>query len=315
MAAIKKFIQKFIQQNIYPTNYIRIGNVIEDCFEYLKIYLFRLEYSLDDYDRQQIQWSYHTFRSAIWITLNSWIYIFFNVHLAQYPSYFLLKILKSFEQIFHFERVDLLFQFQISVLIILEYQWFEFFRKILGYNFYGNKLFRKYCYQFDDNQLDNNYRQYLTRFIRLVTIELISKITIVYCSIFLSKQIEMNLFNTNLMIYLLSALIATNVLYSKASQLPYYNRCGSLSIMNWLARLQYQQQQQQQQRQQQHNGRNQSIRNAIRSNLFAQSMSDNYLGFTCGQMFILTKYKFIEIFLMNFQLVLLFYKKSIFEYF
>nr|XP_027202637.1 uncharacterized protein LOC113796539 [Dermatophagoides pteronyssinus] len=124
-----------------------------DYFEYLKIYIFRLEYSLDDYERRQIPRSYQTFRTTIWITLNSWINIFFTFHLAQYPSYFILKILKSFEQLFHFERVDLLFQFQISIFLILEYLCFGFFQKILHYNFPTNNVIRKYCYYFNDNQL------------------------------------------------------------------------------------------------------------------------------------------------------------------
>uniref|UniRef100_A0A6P6YCJ3 Uncharacterized protein LOC113796543 n=1 Tax=Dermatophagoides pteronyssinus TaxID=6956 RepID=A0A6P6YCJ3_DERPT len=150
----------------YPTNTnIHIDNIINDCFESLKFYLFRLEYSLDDYERRQIPLTYQTFRTAIWLTLNSWIDILFAIHLAFYPNNFLRKIMQSFEQLFQFERIDLLLQFQISVFIIFEYPWWIFFRKILHYNFQANNFFCKYRYHFNDNQLDNDYRQYLIRLI------------------------------------------------------------------------------------------------------------------------------------------------------
>uniref|UniRef100_A0A6P6YBI2 Uncharacterized protein LOC113796542 n=1 Tax=Dermatophagoides pteronyssinus TaxID=6956 RepID=A0A6P6YBI2_DERPT len=107
----------------------------------------------------------------------------------------------------------------------------------------------------------------------------------------------------------LSLFIYTNGLYSRAAQLPYYNRRGCLSIMNWLARLQYQQQQQQQNNNNNRPKRPISIRNQICSNLFGQIMSENHLGFSCGQIFPISKYKYVEIFIMNFVLILLFYKK------
>uniref|UniRef100_A0A6P6YB22 Uncharacterized protein LOC113796540 n=1 Tax=Dermatophagoides pteronyssinus TaxID=6956 RepID=A0A6P6YB22_DERPT len=327
-------------------------NIINDCFEFLKFYVFRLEYSLNDYERRQIPQSYQTFRLAIWLTLNSWINTFFSIHLALYPSEFFSKISKSFEQSFHLKRVDLLFQLQIPIFIILEYQWLNFLQKILHYQLKINNLFYKYYYHSDDyNQLKSKYIHYYTHYIHIYHIiskiilkillivlilsglfgiftfisefmannitfisivEIGSKITTVYICIFLSKQNEMNFFNISLILYIVSGLLATNILYSKVAQLPYNNQRGCLLIMNWLARSQYQQQQQQQQLNNGHDRnvlQSLSIRNTIRLNQFAQSMSDNHLGFSCGQIFIITKYKFIEIFLMNFQLVLLFYKK------
>lgn len=63
--------------SIYRTKYIRISDVINDCFECLKFYVFRLEYSLNEYEQRQIPWTYKTFKRTIWITLNSWINILF----------------------------------------------------------------------------------------------------------------------------------------------------------------------------------------------------------------------------------------------
>nr|XP_027202645.1 uncharacterized protein LOC113796547 [Dermatophagoides pteronyssinus] len=158
-------MMKRILNQIYPTNYIRIGNIIEDSFECLKFYVYRLEYSFEDYEQRKIQWSYQTFRTTIWLTLNSWINIFYIVHLAFFPNYFLWKSLKSFERAFQFERVDFLLQYQITMFIIVECLWFKFLKNILSYNYPFNNLMQRYAYYFDDNKLKSEYRQYLTRFI------------------------------------------------------------------------------------------------------------------------------------------------------
>ena len=55
-------MMKRILNLIYSTNYIRFGNVVQDCFESLKFYIYRLEYSFEDYEQRKIQWSYQTFR-------------------------------------------------------------------------------------------------------------------------------------------------------------------------------------------------------------------------------------------------------------
>nr|XP_027202704.1 uncharacterized protein LOC113796600 [Dermatophagoides pteronyssinus] len=115
----------------------------------------------------------------------------------------------------------------------------------------------------------------------------------------------MNLFNTSICIFFLSTCIYSNGIYSHASQLPYYNRLGCLSLINWLTRSKYQRYNKNR------SIRSISIRNDIRINLFTQIMSENHFGFNCGQIFPVIKYKYVEIFLMNFQLVILFYKKII----
>ncbi|KAH9501068.1 hypothetical protein DERF_011937 [Dermatophagoides farinae] len=50
------------------------------------------------------------------------------------------------------------------------------------------------------------------------------------------------------------------------------------------------------------------LRAIIKSNLFVQTMTNNQLGFTCGHLFYITKYKYNELILMNIPLILMFYK-------
>ena len=84
-----------IRQYVYPTDFIRIGDMVKDFFECFKYYVFRLEYSLDDYQNQRIPWTYQTFRRAIWITLNSWINILFISHIVLEQSSMLTKTMKE----------------------------------------------------------------------------------------------------------------------------------------------------------------------------------------------------------------------------
>ncbi|KAH7644384.1 hypothetical protein HUG17_6746 [Dermatophagoides farinae] len=154
------------QHHQTSTDYIIIGNIIDDCFECLKFYVFRLEYSLEDYQNHKIPWSYHTFDRTIWLTMNSWMNVIFIFYQFFYPNPVLLAAMKSFIQLFHFERSDLLLLFQIITFIILEYHWFILLRKILRYKFKANDQFIRYR-QFDDRKFQSQYRRYLTRFIRI----------------------------------------------------------------------------------------------------------------------------------------------------
>ncbi|XP_075679234.1 uncharacterized protein LOC113796550 [Dermatophagoides pteronyssinus] len=173
---------------------------------------------------------------------------------------------------------------------------------------FDQSIYRQFMKQYD--QLNHDVfiiNQTMSRV--FFGIETISKSAIIYCSIFYSKQTEMHLFNTIICIFLLSTFIFTNGIYSRASQLPYYNRLGCLSLMKWLARKQYQRYRKICGSKKQKLLRPLSICNEIRSNLFGQIMSENHLGFSCGQIFLVIKYKYVELFLMNFVLILLFYKK------
>ena len=412
-----------------PNSFIRINDFINDCFDCLKFYAFRLEYSLDDYQNQRIPWTYHTFQRAIWLTLNSWINILFISHIVLEQSSILTKTMKEFEELFHFQRSDLIYQFLILTFIQIEYLWLDQFRKILSYNFNANKLFIKYKVSNDNNHhLNTRYRRHISHlihngnliskiliktmskavwlsavfinyttysvyindddnngeisfitliaynllmfntayrmtvmfsqlfdamkyllfiieffclkfkqfimirlyrrrllfwlifmrkyneFFREISIlnqtvsgvffcsEMISKLAIIFCTLFFSKQNSMNIFNFIIVTFFLSAFIYTDCLYSRVARLPQCNQIGCRKLINWLAKFQ---------RNRQCPNRSQRllIRNSIKLNLFAQTMSNNRLGFSCGHVFFITKFKFVELFILSFELILLFYQK------
>lgn len=161
--------------SIYRTKYIRISDVINDCFECLKFYVFRLEYSLNEYEQRQIPWTYKTFKRTIWITLNSWINILFISYVVLDQNPILSKSLVTIEQLLHFERSDLLLQFQIFTFIILEALWHKKFRMILTYNYNAHFIVRKYGNHFnDDHEIEQSNRRHLTHFVRIGN--LVSKI-------------------------------------------------------------------------------------------------------------------------------------------
>ncbi|KAH7644409.1 hypothetical protein HUG17_6771 [Dermatophagoides farinae] len=131
-------------------------------------------------------------------------------------------------------------------------------------------------------------------------IEIISKSSIIFGILFYSKQIhQMNVYNTIIVTLFLAGFIYTNGLYSRVAQFPHFNLLGGRTIMQWIGRTQ----------QLQRKNIRLSPRNVIKTNLFAQTMSNNQFGISCGQVFFITKYKYTELFLMNFVMTIMFYEK------
>ncbi|XP_046913477.2 uncharacterized protein LOC124494347 [Dermatophagoides farinae] len=432
MASIMRIIIQRVQ-TIFPSSslslkkFVKIGHIMDEFFKYLKYYIFRLEYSIDDYQNRRIKWTYQTFRRSIWLTLSFWLNIVCISHFVIYPTRIELKVLQNFESEFHLQRSDLVFSHLLFAFTVLEYLWFDLFREILTYKFKVNELIMKYS-RFNDDELEPEYRGYLTRFVqignlvsnvlnvvifivlvefyliiiyrlhsfyqndeismfvmiifiilitnslhrmhylvgqlfgvmryllyfiellklrmkRMITqlrqsccgksssinyrlfwpmftkeyvqlyyevaifnqtvssifldIEIISKSAIIFCILFYSKQIQMNVYNTIIVIFFLAPFIYTNGLYSRVAQFPHFNQLGSRIIMQWIGRTQQKQR------------KNICLlpRNVIKTNLFAQTMSNNQFGISCGQVFFITKYKYTELFLMNFVMTIMFYKK------
>ncbi|KAH9420034.1 hypothetical protein DERP_001868 [Dermatophagoides pteronyssinus] len=51
------------------------------------------------------------------------------------------------------------------------------------------------------------------------------------------------------------------------------------------------------------------MRNIVKANLFIQTMIKNQFGYHCGQIFFITKFQVVKLFMMNIPLIVLFYKK------
>ncbi|KAH7644386.1 hypothetical protein HUG17_6748 [Dermatophagoides farinae] len=159
---------------------------------------------------------------------------------------------------------------------------------------------REYVQLFTEINIHNQSIDYI-----FLDIETISKIAIIFGSLFFSKQIEMNFYNTLCCVVFMAGFIYSNVIYSCVVQFPYYNQLAYRRLIDNLATLQW-------------NQSSLSLHyriwqkySMIRLNLFSQTMARNNhrFGYSCGHLFFITRYKFIELFLMNFVLILLFYKK------
>nr|XP_027200277.1 uncharacterized protein LOC113794358 [Dermatophagoides pteronyssinus] len=145
----------------------------------------------------------------------------------------------------------------------------------------------------------------------LLYLETISKSSIIISCMFLSEQEEISQYCIMAIVSLLSIFFYITTLYSRVARLPSNNRRCCKSIMSWLARTQWSSSKTK--FYQSINGRKIKIinRTTIKSNLFVQIMSENKLGFTCGHLFFITKFKYIQLLLLNFTLIIKFYKKII----
>ena len=124
----------------------------------------------------------------------------------------------------------------------------------------------------------------------------------------------MNLFNSLFILLLLTAFGSSTVIYSLVSSFPQLNQlcCSWLSSYNAQRQYYLLQRKQQQQPNQLITGNHHSFTNnrrTIRLNFFIQTLSTNQFGLTCGNVFFINKYNYMQLFLLNFTLILLFYKK------
>lgn len=148
----------------------------------------------------------------------------------------------------------------------------------------------------------------------LFDMEMISKSSIITTCIFYSRQTNLNVFNMTAIGAMLSRFILTTMLYSRVSRLPAYNQHCCRSIMKGLCRLQWSTSNQLSSSDRTLRLwpkiiKNRTSHDLIRKNLFLQTMSSNQFGFHCGQMFFITKFKYIQLLILNFHLVIKFYKK------
>nr|XP_046913248.1 uncharacterized protein LOC124494134 [Dermatophagoides farinae] len=137
----------------------------------------------------------------------------------------------------------------------------------------------------------------------LFFIELLSKSAVVICLLFISQQTKMNVQNTIVPLAFMSTFSLVNILYFRVAHMPSYNRICWLSIHRWIARTQWLSME----RKKFHNRL--PLRHSLKSCLFVQTMTSNQFGFTCGRMFFITKFKYIQLFIMNFHMAIKFYKK------
>ncbi|KAH7638035.1 hypothetical protein HUG17_9140 [Dermatophagoides farinae] len=215
------------------------------------------------------------------------------------------------------EVISLAFQLCTSGKLFLFYLLFFTYRikqlcriswSIFNASFYSSYLAKKrFWFQFFHEYIilyDTVARLNRSAKIALLSIELINKSFIIFGCVFYSKQTRMSVVNVAFIISAIVAFIFTNFAYSRIARIPEYNRKCNQYLLQWLSRSQFQNK-----RLDASIKRMVELRTIIKSNLFVQTMTNNQLGFTCGHLFYITKYKYNELILMNIPLILMFYKQ------
>ena len=195
----------------------------------------------------------------------------------------------------------LFFTYRIKQLYRISWSIFNtsFYSSYMAKKRFWFQFFREYIILYDTvARLNRSVK------VALLIIELINKSLVIFGCVFYSKQSTVTVVNSIFIMSAIVSVIFTNFTYSRIARIPEYNKKCVQYLFQWLARSQF------------HNKRLDAsikrmveLRAIIKSNLFVQTMTNNQLGFTCGHLFYITKYKYNELILMNIPLILMFYKQ------
>uniref|UniRef100_A0A6P6YJS1 Uncharacterized protein LOC113799118 n=1 Tax=Dermatophagoides pteronyssinus TaxID=6956 RepID=A0A6P6YJS1_DERPT len=219
------------------------------------------------------------------ITCNQISYLLGHLFLSINFQLFIIEFFKS--------QLKQLLQLSKSLLLLFYKQQRRRRRNYLVEELFWKNFQTKYIKLFCETKHFNQ-----TFSIVLFYLEIISKLSILLATIFFSKQKQMSLYNTTALISLMSLFCYTTFLYVRISNIPTFNHQCS-KILTYLiikrSKLLYYPYRQYQWKQ------------TIHYNLFIQTIMNNQFGFTCGQLFFINKYKYIEILMINLPIILLFY--------
>ena len=166
-------------------------------------------------------------------------------------------------------------------------------RKLFWYRFHSY-----YVYLYSETDKFNQTIQEA-----LLFLEMMSKSLVVICLLYYSHQTKMHLQNSLVTIILITVFCLINILNFRIAHIPLYNRVCWLSIHRWIARSQWSNMERKKHR------NRLPLRYYFKSRLFLSIMTNNQFGFTCGRMFFISKFKYIQMFIMNFHMAIKFYKK------
>ncbi|XP_027204055.2 uncharacterized protein LOC113797810 [Dermatophagoides pteronyssinus] len=141
----------------------------------------------------------------------------------------------------------------------------------------------------------------------LMTLEMESKLSIIFFCLITKEQEQKEWFIYEPLMAMMTMFLATTGIYSRLASLSTIHQQFIRLIIEWQARTQrkilFRDR-----RRIYYNNRN-MIHDLISQNLFIQTMADNHFGFTCSRIFEITKYKYVELLLLNIVLIIMFYKK------
>ncbi|KAH7638040.1 hypothetical protein HUG17_9145 [Dermatophagoides farinae] len=195
----------------------------------------------------------------------------------------------------------LFFTYRIKQLYTISWSIFNtsFYSSYLAKKRFWFQFFREYIILYDTvARLNRSVK------VALLSLELINKSAVIFGCVFYSKQSTVTVVNSIFIMSAIVSVIFTNFTYSRIARIPEYNKKCVQYLFQWLARSHFQNK-----RLDASIKRMVELRAIIKSNLFVQTMTNNRLGFTCGHLFYITKYKYNELILMNIPLILMFYKQ------
>ncbi|KAH7638041.1 hypothetical protein HUG17_9146 [Dermatophagoides farinae] len=251
---------------------------------------------------------------SIGILMNYWYLPFYldsRLTLIQYitgfPSTFLfaIDVIYTFAQ---FVTSAKLFLFYLLFFSCRIKQLYRISRSLINRSFYSYNLAKKIFWQQFFREYIILYSQMvrLNRSVKVILMfmEITTKSFVMICCVYFSKQSTVTVVNSIFILMAIITYIFTNFSYSRIARIPEYNKKCVQYLFQWLARSQFQNK-----RLDASIKRMVELRAIIKSNLFVQTMTNNQLGFTCGHLFYITKYKYNELILMNIPLILMFYKQ------
>ncbi|KAH7638032.1 hypothetical protein HUG17_9137 [Dermatophagoides farinae] len=278
MTSILNIIMRNLNFSFIRRNYnVSIIEMLSDDFILLKFYSFRMHFLLADYRDHRIKKTYETFRPSIWITIHTWTFILLITSRLRNLSSSLLQ-----------------YHANVSQYIVKRIFWNQFhFEYIILYG----KISR----------LNESAK------VILLAMEMIAKSAIMISCVFYSQQIKMVEANTFLVTIFIIVFLYVNIMYLRIAILPTYNEQCLRSILRWLIRSQWRHKFSDVQQNKQSTFYARIVqrirwRQTLKSNLFIQATVNNRLGFTCGHMFHINKFKFTELIMLNIPYILMLYK-------
>uniref|UniRef100_A0A6P6YFQ8 Uncharacterized protein LOC113797842 n=1 Tax=Dermatophagoides pteronyssinus TaxID=6956 RepID=A0A6P6YFQ8_DERPT len=188
---------------------------------------------------------------------------------------------------------DYRFDRHLSVLITLSMKWHDFQTQ--------------YSHIFDHtSKLNKDLKEVL------LAIETVSKASIIFATVFYSKRVTETMHGKIFVICLLTIFCLATGIYARLSNVPAFNHKCCRQLLAWNARIsqiKYRFKNNNNNNNQKRNRINSLIiisnRNRIKMNLFIQTMTNNLFGFKCGNIFFITKFKYVELILLNIPMILM----------
>lgn len=286
----QKLLQKYRK---FLIDFYYVSNFVGIIIYSMSILIFSLMssiytyYLLDIYINSKINTIQAIVTSIIFIPVFlHTVYILGQIFLSINFLVFLIEFLtKRFKQL-----ADITNVINLSFINRLEYGIIMF-----------NRFRRDYVQLFKETKHFNGTVSFV-----LLYIEIGSKAWAIIFCLFHSQQIRMNFIIIISGFTLISLFFFIIGFYSRLAKMPSINQFCYRRLAFWIARRSkyrlkpkyyctYQQN---------------SIRiDMIKLNLYLQTIANNCFGFTCGQLFFITKFKYMELFLLNIPIIMLFYRK------